>query len=187
MKNLCLVAAISTMLFMPVLAKNVEVEALSNFSTDNPPKTYAVKIVEPIATDKGVIESGSILEGKISAKDAKRLKIDATFSFVPTTLTEPNGNVIKVKRSYIGKYSKGLDKGQLAKTAVLSAGNFVIKGFSTGYTALEGAVKNEQGNVLKSSAVAVYKNSPLSYAQKGNALEIKEGEHFFINFKLDED
>lgn len=185
MKKLFLSVAFISMLFTPALAQSVEVEAMSDFSTDNPPKIYAVKIVEPTTTPKGVIESGSILEGKIIAKDAKRLKRDATFTFIPTTLIEPNGNEIKVKRTFVGKYSKGFDKGKLAKKAVLSAGNFVVKGFSTGYTAIEGAVKNEEGNVIKSSAVAVYESSPLSYVEKGNALEIKQGEHFFINFKLD--
>jgi len=187
MKKIGLVLALSAMLFIPAMAQNVEVEALSDFTTDNPPKVFSVKLVQSVGTDKGVIERGSIIEGKITAKDAKRLKRDATFSFVPTTLTEPNGNVIRVKRNYIGKYSKGLDKGQIAKTAALSAGNFVVKGFSTGFTAIEGAVKNEQGNVLKSSAVAVYESSPLSYVEKGDALVIKEGEHFYINFKLKDD
>lgn len=186
MKKFYLTIALLSMLFMPALAKNVEVEALSNFSTDNPPKYYSVKIVEPIVTSKGTIESGSILEGKITAKDAQRLKRDATFSFKPVTLTEPNGNVINIKKNIVGKYTKGLDKGQIAKSAALSAGNFVVKGFSTGFTAIEGAVKNEEGNRLKSSAVAVYEKSPLSYTQKGNALEIKEGERFYINFKADE-
>ncbi len=184
MKKLGLTLLLLSFLTMPAIAKNIEVEALSDFSTDNPPATYTVKILEPIYLPNGKIESGSTLTGKISAKDAKRLKIDATFSFIPLYLTEPNGTVIKVKKNYIGKYSKGLDKGQLAKTAALSAGNFVVKGFSTGYTAIEGAVKNEQGNVLKSSAVAVYENSPISYVEKGDALEIKTGQHFYINFKL---
>lgn len=187
MKKLGLLLTMIAMLSVPAYAKNVEVEALSDFTTDNPPKTFAVKIVEPIGTEKGIIERGSVIEGKITAKDAKRLKRDATFSFVPTTLTEPNGNIIKVKRNYVGKYSKSLDKGQLAKTAVLSAGNFVVKGFSTGFTAIEGAIKNEQGNVLKSSAVALYEKSPLSYVEKGDVLVIKEGEHFYINFKLKDD
>lgn len=187
MKKVCLSLLIFALLSMPALAKNVEVEALSDFSTDNPPEVFAVKILESIPTQNGTIQSGSVLNGKIKVKDAKRLKQDATFTYVPVSLTEPDGTVIKVKRNYIGKYSKGLDKGQIAKTVALSAGNLVVKGFSTGYTALEGAVKNEEGNILKSSAVAVYEKSPLSYVQKGDALVIKEGEHFFINFKLEEE
>ena len=186
MKKFGLLLALSFMMFIPAMAKNVEVEALSDFSTDNPPKYYSVKIVEPIVTEKGVVEAGSIVEGKITVKSAARLKRDASFYFTPTTLREPDGNVISIKHPYPGKYSKGLDKGELAKTAVLSAGNFMVKGFSTGYRAIEGAVKNEEGNRLKSSAVAVYESSPLSYVEKGDSLEIKAGERFYINFKPNE-
>lgn len=187
MKNLFLVIASSVIMCTPALAVNVEVEALSDFSTNNPPQTYSVKIVEPINTKNGNIESGSIIEGKIIAIDAKRLKQDATFSFIPTYLVTPKGEVIKVKRNFIGNYRKEIDKKQIAKSAVLTAGNFAIKGFSTGVTAIEGAVKNEQGNVIKSTAVAVYEGSPLSYIQKGESLELKQGQHFYINFRLEDE
>lgn len=187
MKKSGILLALFCMMFTPALAKNIEVEALSDFSTNNPPKYYSVKVIEPIVTQNGAIKSGSILKGKIVVKDAARLKRDATFTFTPTVLTEPNGNIIQVKKYYIGKYSKEIDKAQLAKTAALSAGNLMVKGFSTGYKAIEGAVKNEEGNRLKSSAVAVYESTPLSYAEKGSALVIKKGEHFYINFKSVED
>ena len=187
MKNLCLLAALSLMMSTPALALNVEVEALSDFSTDNPPKSYSVKIVEPINTESYNIESGSIIEGKIIAKDAQILKRDATFSFIPTYLVTPEGQVLKVKKNFIGKYKKEIDKKKIAKTAVLSAGNFAVKGLSTGVNALEGAVKNEQGNIIKSTAVAVYEGSPVSYIQKGEALTIEKGQHFYMNFKIEGD
>ena len=187
MKNLCLLAALSLMMSTPALALNVEVEALSDFSTDNPPKSYSVKIVEPINTESYNIESGSIIEGKIIAKDAQISKRDATFSFIPTYLVTPEGQVLKVKKNFIGKYKKEIDKKKIAKTAVLSAGNFAVKGLSTGVNALEGAVKNEQGNIIKSTAVAVYEGSPVSYIQKGEALTIEKGQHFYMNFKIEGD
>jgi len=187
MKNLFLLIALSVVMCTPALALNVEVEALSDFSTDNPPQIYSVKTIEPFNTARGIIESGSIIQGKITTQDAKRLKQDATFSFVPTYLVTPQGEVIPVKRSYIGKYRKEIDKKQIAKSAALTAGNFVVKGFSTGFTAIEGAVKNEQGNRLKSTAVAVYESTPVSYIQKGNALKIQQGQHFYINFQNEDD
>ena len=186
MRNLFLAVSLSVILSVPAFALNVEVESLSDFSTDNPPSTYSVKVVEPVYSKKGTIQSGSIIEGKITTKDAQRLKQDATFNFIPIYLITPEGKVYKAKRDYIGKYKKEVDKKKIAKSVVLSAGNFAVKGFSTGVTALEGAVKNEQGNRIKSTAVAVYESSPLSYVQKGQALEIKKGQHFYINFKIDE-
>ena len=186
MKKIILGIALSILFVAPAYAVNVEVEALSDFSTDNPPQTYSVKIVNPVSTKQGIIEGGSIVEGKIMAKGPKRLKQDATFTFIPTYLVTPEGTVIKAKRNYIAKYKKEIDKGAIAKTAVLSAGNFAVKGFSTGYKAIEGAVKNEEGNRLKSTAVAVYNSTPISYIEKGNALVIKKGEHFYMSFKLDD-
>ena len=186
MKNLFLIMVLSVITCIPAFATNVEVEALSDFSTDNPPEFYSVKTIEPISSKKGTLESGCIIEGKITAKDAKRLKRDATFSFVPIRIHTPQGDIIEVKKDFIGKYKKEVDKKKIAKSAVLSAGNFVVKGFSTEFTALEGAVKNKQGNRLKSSVVAVYEDSPISYIQKGKALEIKQGEHFYMNFKTDD-
>ena len=98
MKNLFLTMGLLVMMCTPAMAVNVEVEALSDFSTDNPPKYYSVKIVEPVVMQKGVIESGSIVEGKVIVKDAKRLKQDATFSFIPVYLITPQGEVIKAKK-----------------------------------------------------------------------------------------
>lgn len=187
MKKIFLTVILSTIICTPVWSLNVEVEALSDFSTDNPPKVYTVKTVEPFVTKKVRVEAGSIIEGKIITKDAQRLKRDATFSFVPTKLITPEGNVLKVKRDYVGKYQKQVDKKKIAETVALTAGDFVIKGFSSGVTALEGAVKNEQGNRLKSTAVALYEKSPVSYIQKGEALELKQGERFYINFKNNDD
>lgn len=187
MKNIFLAIALTILMSAPTLAVNIEVEALSDFSTDNPPQIYSVKVVEPIYLPKGTIESGSIIKGNITTKDAQRLKRDATFSFIPKCVITPQGEVIKAESEYIGKYKTEIDKKEIAKSAALTAGNFVVKGFSTGVTALSGAVKNEQGNRIKSSAVAVYEGSPISYIQKGKALEIKQGQHFYINFKIDDD
>ena len=187
MKKIGLLLGLSMMLFMPAMAKNVEVEALSDFSTDNPPKVYSVRVVNNVYSGTDVLRAGSIIEGKITVKDAARLKRDATFTFIPTVLTEPDGNVRIVKRRFFGKYTKEIDKAKIAKAAALGAGNLMVKGFSTGYKAVEGAVKNEEGNRLKSSAVAVYESTPLSYVQKGSALEIKKGQTFFINFKMEDE
>ena len=182
MKKSFLITAIFFIMCTPVLAYNVEVEALSDFSTNDPPQTFSVKVVEPVNSTNVTIESGSIIKGKVITKDAKRLKQDATFSFIPLYIETPNGEVVKVKRNFVGKYRKEIDKKKIAKSAALTAGNFVVKGFSTGVTAVQGAVKNEQGNIIKSTAVAVYEGSPVSYIQKGDALEIKQGQRFYMKF-----
>ena len=56
-------------------AKNIKVEAMSDFSTANPSETWRVKIVEEFIDDSGfVVEENSIIEGKITdVKSPKRL------------------------------------------------------------------------------------------------------------------
>ena len=82
MKKSFLISAMFFIMCTPALAYNVEVEALSDFSTNDPPQTFSVKVVEPVNSTNVTIESGSIIKGKVITKDAKRLKQDATFSFI---------------------------------------------------------------------------------------------------------
>ena len=90
----------------PVFAKNIKVEALSDFSTVNPPKTWKIKVIEGFVADNGqVVNSNTILEGKIiDVASPKRLKRAATFTFVPQTYYDPQvGYTKEVKRDFHGK------------------------------------------------------------------------------------
>ena len=103
MKKFYLSMIMSLLLCAPALAKTIEVEALSDFSSVNPPKTMSVKVVVDVYNDENqlAVPKGTIINGKIvDVKDPKRLKRNATFSFVPTTYTDANGNVNKVKRHF---------------------------------------------------------------------------------------
>lgn len=62
-----------------------------------------------------------------------------------------------------------------------------MKGLSIGYSAVEGAIKNEKDNRFKSSVNEVYQDSPLSYVEKGAELIIEKGQVFFLNFKTKDD
>ena len=52
MRKILLIILFS-MLMQPVMAKNVKVESMSDFSTANPPKTWEVKVVEGFVTKNG--------------------------------------------------------------------------------------------------------------------------------------
>ncbi len=169
----------------PVFAKTIPVQALENFSTDNPPKTYSIKVLDDLVLDENVtLKENDILEGKIvDIKDPKRLKRDATFTFVPEVLKTYTGQVVELKGYYPAKYTTKLNKKDIAKSAALSVGNHFVKGLSMGYSAIEGAVKNEKDNRLKSSVNSLYESSPLSYVEKGHAIEIAKDQVFLLNFK----
>lgn len=188
-KNLYLLVLIFGLLCQPVLAKTVAVEALNDFSTENPSARMSIKILEDLAIDDNVVFSeGTVVDGKVvDVTDPKRLKRDATFTFVPLSYVDKNGKTIDVKGYYPAKYTTKISKGELAKNVGLGVGSFFVKGLSLGYSAVEGAVKNEKDNRFKSSVTEVYKDSPFSYVEKGTELVIEKNQMFYLNFKSKDD
>lgn len=170
---------------LPCFAKTIAVEALEEFSTENPPEYLFVKINTDIKLDKDLtLLQGYVVKGQLTdVSDPKRLKRNAVFSFVPLSYTDNNNVNYDINGYYTGKYTTELNKKGLAKNAALSVGNYFVKGLSLGYSAVEGAIKNEDDNRLKSGAKNVYENSPISLVEKGQELTIKEGEIFFLKFK----
>lgn len=190
MKKFCwTIFLLLIMLSQPVLAKPIAVEALSDFTTENPPKEMSIKLLEDIAVDDTLtIKAETIVDGNvIDVTDPKRLKRNASFTFVPTSYKDERGQVVVIKNYYPAKYTTKVNKGQLAKSAALSVGNFFVKGLSIGYSAVEGAIKNEKDNRFKSSVTEVYQDSPLSYVEKGEELVIEKGQLFFLNFRTKDD
>lgn len=189
MKNLLLTIC-ALLIITPVMAKDIKVEALADFSTTNPPKTWQVKTLESFVADNGItIHQNTIITGKIEkVTSAKRLKRNASFRFVPKTYLDPQvGYSQNVKRYFEGKYSSRseLDAKTLAKKGAVSAGNMLIGSFVAPTVGLvEGAIKNERGNRAKSAVISAYESTPLSYANKGKELEFKQGQIFIMNFKL---
>lgn len=192
MKKILLILS-AFLIINPVMAKNVRVEALSGFSTANPPKTWKIKILEGFVADNGIaVHANTIIEGDIVGTTApKRLKRNATFKFVPKTYYDPQiGYTQDIKREFEGKYSSmsELNAKTVAKKGAVTAGNLLVGSFVAPAVGLvEGAVKNEEGNRAKSAVVSAYESTPLSYASKGKEIELKSGQIFIMNFKLRED
>lgn len=190
MKKFCwTIFLLLIILSQPVLAKPIAVEALSDFTTENPPKEMSIKLLEDIAVDDTLtIKAETIVDGNVvDVTDPKRLKRNASFTFVPTSYRDERGQVVVIKNYYPAKYTTKVNKGQLAKSAALGVGSFFVKGLSIGYSAVEGAIKNEKDNRFKSSVTEVYQDSPLSYVEKGEELVIEKGQLFFLNFKTKDD
>lgn len=190
MKKFCwTIFLLLIILSQPVLAKPIAVEALSDFTTENPPKEMSIKLLEDIAVDDTLtIKAETIVDGNVvDVTDPKRLKRNASFTFVPTSYKDERGQVVVIKNYYPAKYTTKINKGQLAKSAALGVGSFFVKGLSIGYSAVEGAIKNEKDNRFKSSVTEVYQDSPLSYVEKGEELVIEKGQLFFLNFRTKDD
>lgn len=169
-------------------AKTLKVESLTNFSTDSPADFIKLKLVEPVIVDDYSLSSGDVLDAVVfNISSPKRLKRDAGFSVVISTYTDRNGVIHTFEKSYKGKYAEPIDKKEITKEAALSVGNVFVKGLSIGVSAVEGAIKNEDGNRLKSSAKSVYENSPLSLVENGEELHIKVGDYFYIKVETHKD
>ena len=172
---------------LPSQARNVKVECCSDFSTANPPKTMELKIVSGFTTKDGIeVPAKSMLKGNvINVKSPKRLKRDATFSFIVTEfINAKTGEHIVLKKKIVGKYStlKIIQKGAIA------AGNKIVGAYVGPSIALvQGAIQNEEGNRAKSAAISVYESTPLSYGEKGKELNLKKGSEFVMSFKVRED
>ncbi len=171
-------------MFGKTYAQTVEVESLSVFSTANPPASITIKLAEPLElSDELILDMGTTLNGDlVDVKSPKRLKRDADFSFKLKSYTDLDGMSHKVSQDITASYTEPIDKGQAAKNAALGVGNYFVKGLSMGVAAVEGAVKNEEDNRLKSSVVSVYEASPLSLANKGEDIEIKQSQVFYLKF-----
>lgn len=171
-------------MFSQAYGQTVEVLSLSKFSTEKPPKSITVKLLEPLEISEDVIfQAGVIMQGDLyNVVSPKRLKRDADFSFKPITYQGLDGKKYKVDSNIVASYTEPLNKGELAKNAALGVGNFFVKGLSMGVAAVSGAVKNQEGNRIKSSAVSVYESSPLSYAEKGQDISIDVNQPFYLKF-----
>lgn len=175
------------------LAETLKVEAITPFSTANPPKTIQVRSLGEIQLSPKVkINEGDILTGCLTdIKDPKRLKRNATFKYEIKNVTDANGTSVKVKGNNIAKYVAplNLDKKEMAKSAALSVGNHFVEGLSMGYHAVEGAVKSENGagNRISSAVENVYEHSVLSYANKGEDIVINTGDIFGLKLRSDDD
>lgn len=186
-----LIAIIGILLItQPAIAKNVKVQATSDFSTANPPKTWTLRVIEDFtAKNDFCVKAGSTITGEIvEVKSPKRLKRNASFVFSPIKFYDVNTNeTYEISKHIEGKYSSMSDvsAGSIAKSGAIMAGNKLLDGFfGPGIALAEGAIKNKQGNRVKSAAVSVYESTPLSYANKGKDIEISKDQIFVMSFKM---
>lgn len=174
----------------PAMAKTIKVQAVTNFSTANPPSIWQVRVAEDFYLEDGThYYAGSIIEGKIvDVTDPQRLKRNAAFKFIPLSYYDSNTNqVYKVNKKITGKYNAlgDIKAGTVVKKGAIAASSHFISGFiAPGVALVEGAVKNEEGNRAKSAAVSVYESTPLSYINKGKELEIQKDQIFSMSFKF---
>lgn len=173
----------------------VKVTAQSEFKTDAPTNMISVKVREDIRLGNYDLKEGDILNCKVlQVTDPKRGKQSASFFVEPVTCIS-NGQSYNIEEEYCGKYSKtvlSMDElkkippGKVITKAALTVGGHFVKGLSTGVYFAEGVVQNQDNGRLKSGIKKAYKESPLSYVEKGQELDLKDGDEFYLVFKISE-
>lgn len=171
-----------------VQAETVRVRALEKFSTTNPSDTFTAEVVETEVFKNGfVLYSGSLISGKVVyVAPPKRGKRDAYFEFLPTSFTY-KGVTKTTKRpmaiARVVAYSP-IDTKKLAGKAVKTAASLFVKGASLGISFVQGVAQADEGeNRIVSGVERTYKDSPLSYVEVGDELNIDLGDELVLIVK----
>jgi len=165
------------------------VQALYDFSSLNPRKDFAVRVVEEYEFDGVVLEPNAIVRGKIiETVGPKRAKRNAYFVFKPSTYTIPSkgGAVKNIWKTDIEARALDyvpFDKVKAAESAGLTIAGLFVTGVAQIYHFGKGFSKAKKGeNRFAKGGKEVYENSPFVYIRKGEELHINKGDVMTLRF-----
>lgn len=171
---------------MSVSAETIIGVALSDFTTEKPSKTFTVKAQEGFTVDNmDSFKTGTVFHGKVTKViHGKVGKRKAYFEFTPTHYATPNG-VYEIQRKNLKfkvKYYKPFDKNtaaNLAQSGVTTAAGLIfhVPFLSQGVSFVKGIAKPEEDtNRMVSGFKQIYKDSPLTFVEKGEELYLRVGQ-----------
>lgn len=160
--------------------------AVSQFSTEKPTSSFAVKLEEDLTVDSiKNYPAGTIFYGKVTkVVHGKRGKRQGYFVFEPTHYVNSKGDYllenknINIKVSFYKPFNKE-DAKKLAQTGITTAAGFIthVPLLSEGVSMAKGIIKPEENtNRVVSGFKQVYKDSPLVYVEKGEELYVYYGQ-----------
>ena len=189
-KILCLIlACVFGVTTAQAASDKIHVASLEEFSTANPSKTLNVVVAESGCIGQYLLKTGDVIHCNVIKTIApKRGKRGAGFVVQPVLYT--TGETTETfETQYYGKYAdkilspKNIDPIKAGKKAAVIVGGHFVKGLAPAVSLAEGMIENEEGNRLESGVKQVYKDSPLSFVEKGKELNINPGEQFYLIFK----
>ena len=190
MKNiknlLVLFIAFAAIFSQSAMAKTVKVKALTPFNSTKPPYSFEVKVLKTTTlVDNFSVESGSILRGYIyKTLPPKRLKQSASFIFIPQVYITKSGKQQHIT-NMVAQYTTKINKKDVIVNSAYVFGTIPIVIATAGIFAYQGAKNAQPGeDTVKSSAINVYENSPLSLIEKGNNLNIEKNQNFLLNIVI---
>ena len=175
---------------------NVKVVAQDDFSTENPSATADFTVMEDARLGSYQLFTGNSLHcDVIKVTDPKRGKRNATFYVKPVSYITNEGIVNNITETFEGKYTKmvlskdtlkDVDKVQVAEKAAVTVGNHFVKLFGPAVSMTKGVINSKGDKPIRSGVKQVYKDSPLSYVEKGGEVVIKTGDEFYLVFNTDD-
>lgn len=167
-------------------AKTFKVVSLQCFSTNFPLETFNIETLQRMNLGHGIIiEPGTVVAGKVvKIIKPRRGKRNAYFEFVPVAMRY-NGVITRIEHPYITADIVGyrtIDPKDAAVYAAKKATNLIFIGASVGVSFVEGSIKAEEGDRLKSGLKQTYKDTPLSLIEPGSELNIEVGDT--LKFKI---
>lgn len=194
MKKIFCTLAVLLTTAISVSAETLTGIAAWGFSTEKPMTTFAVRLNQTIDLNSyTVANQGEYLYGNVvKVVDGQRGKRQGYFEFNPTHLVDAQGNAktltdktLIVKVSFYKPFDKEAAK-KLAENGATTAAGIILNVpmLSQGVSFIKGATHptEEEGRV-SSGLKQVYKDSPLSYVEKGEPLILEKGQEVKLNFK----
>ena len=170
-------------------AENVKVSALEEFNTTSPAQTIDVKVVSGAELGGLMLNEGDVIHCEVLSVTPPAVgKRDASFAVKPISVNSGT----PIEGNWVGNYSKrvlskdelkNIDAGKVAVSATKKVGGLFVKGFGQGVSFAEGVVENKGKKPIRSGIKKVYKDSPLSYVEKGDELTISPEDTFYFVFK----
>lgn len=187
MKKVLLLLFTTFLFSASVDAKTLRVLSLKSFSTAQPSPVFEVQTVQKEYLCQGLIlEGGTIISGIVlKVQPPKRGKRNSYFEFIPTEITY-RGKTEKLSHATLVAQVMGYNPVKpvdMAFYVTRKVANFFLKGAISAFEFADGAINAEDGQRLKSGAMAAYNDSFFSYIEPGKELTIQRGDILTLKIK----
>ena len=175
--------------------KKFKAEAMSDFSTKNPPDTFVAKFVGDYALDNGeVILDGTLIKGKITKITPETRGKRNAYAYMQLLYAKsPNTDKVLYlsDKNLVVKISEyePIDFAEKTMDVGASAAGFVVKNAAYPINFIRGVInpEDENDNRLVAGAKMSYEKSVFSYVSKGKPFTLKKGDMFIITVKYNKD
>ena len=184
-KFVFIVAFVLLFLTSSVQARIIKVEALEDFSTQNPATVFSVRLINNEKLRNENIDAGTIISGQvIKIEGPKRGKRNGYLEFIPMSWVN-NGKDEKIEINYgvarvIGY--KPIDPKEATFYVARKVANFFLRGAISCVEFAQGAICAPKGEKMKTGFTKVYEDSFLTFIEVGEELNVHTGD--ILVFKL---